>query len=192
MTWLAEVVDADDRKTDPVQRLRGRRMRGRRYDTWAACQPLHAAFEIEGRFTLSTADATSRTRSPAASRYSVSEGFHPVGETHGTVLGSDFVTEHASVAGVSPFSLPGGFSFTVNPGDSFYVLAAMTAVSITNIAHQADGTVDALHTLAGHFTGGDISLLAPATVAAVPEVPILPILAAGLLAMAGRLRRRRR
>jgi hypothetical protein len=46
-------------------------------------------------------------------------------------------------------SLPGGLSFIVNPGDSFFVQAQMTALSITNIAHQTNGTADALHTLAG-------------------------------------------
>ena len=166
----------------------------RRYDYLGSVPTTYTlSFAIEGRFTLSTADATSPDEISGGFTVFGSD-FHPVGETHGTVLGSDFVTEHASVAGVSPFSLPGGFSFTVNPGDSFYVLAAMTAISITNIAHQADGTVDALHTMTGSFTGGDISLLAPVAVAvaAVPEVPILPLLAAGLLGTAGWLRRRQR
>jgi len=149
------------------------------------------SFVLEGSFALTIADAASPTEISGGFTVFGSD-FNPMGESHGTVLGSDFVTEHARFAGVSPFSLPGGFSFTVNPGDSFYVQAQMTAVSITNVAHQADGTVDALHTMAGHFTGGDISLLAPAAVAAVPEVPTLPILAAGLLAMAWRLRRRQR
>jgi hypothetical protein len=105
------------------------------------------------------------------------------------VLGSDFVNQRARNGGVTPFSLPGSISFSVNPGDAFYVQAAMTAVSVTNIAHQTSGTVDALHTLAGQFTAGDTSLLT-AAISAVPEAPPLPLLAAGLVAMAWRMRRR--
>jgi hypothetical protein len=153
------------------------------------------SFAIEGSFTLGTADSGSPMEIFGGFTVFGSD-FHPVGESHGTVLGSDFVSEHAENGGVSQFSLPGEFSFTVNPGDSFYVQAQMTALSITNIAHQASGTVDALHTLAGTFTAGDIGLLAaaigPVAVSPVPEAPTLPIFTAGLLAMAWRLRRRQR
>lgn len=148
------------------------------------------SFTIEGRFTLGTADAGSPMQISGGFTVFGSD-FHPVGESHGTVLGSDFVSRNASSGGVSPFSLPGSLSFIANPGDSFYVQAQMTAVSVTNIAHQTAGTVDALHTLAGHFTAGDTALLAPA-ISAVPEAPALPMMAVGLLAMAWRLRRHTR
>lgn len=173
------------------------------YDAFASAQGLQRfdyrgsvpttytlSFTIEGRFTLGAADAGSPTEIFGGFTVFGSD-FHPVGETHGTVLGSDFVSQHASNGGVSPFSLPGGFSFAVNPGDSFYVQARMVADSVTNIAHQADGTVDALHTLSGRFTAGDTALLA-AAISPVPEPPALQILVAGLLATAWRLRRRDR
>lgn len=147
------------------------------------------SFTVEGSFTLGAADAGSPMQVSGGFTVFGSD-FHPVGESHGTVLGSDFVAQNARNGGVSHFLLPGSVSFTVDPGDSFYVQAQMTAVSVTNIAHQASGTVDALHTLSGHFTAGDTALLAVA-VTAVPEAPTLPMLAAGLLLTGWRLRPRR-
>jgi hypothetical protein len=148
------------------------------------------SFAIEGRFTLGTADAGSPMQISGGFTVFGSD-FNPNNEIPGTVLGSKFVSQNARNGGVSQFNLPGSFSFSVNPGASFYVQAAMTAVSVTNIAHQTSGTVDALHTLAGQFTAGDTSLLT-AAITAVPEAPALPLWAAGLLAMAWQLRRRQR
>jgi hypothetical protein len=120
-----------------------------RYDYLGSVPTIYTlSFVLEGSLALTIADAASPTGISGGFTVFGSD-FHPEGETHGTVLGSDFVSEHARFAGVTPFSLPGGFSFAVNPGDSFYVQAQMTAVSITNVEHQADGTVDALHTMAG-------------------------------------------
>ena len=90
----------------------------RRYDYLGSVPTAYTLwFAIEGRSRFRPADATRRTRCTRAGFTVFGSDFHPVGETHGTVLGSDFVTEHAGVAGVSPFSASSSFGFTMNPGD---------------------------------------------------------------------------
>jgi hypothetical protein len=143
-------------------------------------------FDLTGSFTLGRADAASLMS--VMGGYTVyGADYNPLGEFRGTVLGTQFVNARASVAGLQNFSLPGSISFTVNPGDAFYVWGALSVTS--DASHQIVGTVDASHTLGAQFTAGDTALLSPAIAAAVPEAPA-PLLMLGGLATLLWLRRR--
>ncbi len=93
------------------------------------------------------------------------------------VLDFEYSRANASLPTSDPFHLTGSVSFTVDPGDSFYVWANLSAYA--NASHQVTGSVDALHTLSLSFTTGDTSLLS-ADVAAVPEPSTLVLVAGGL------------
>lgn len=112
-------------------------------------------------------------------------GYQP-GQEVQSVLDFDYAGANASVAGVEHFTLGGSVSFTVDPGDSFYVWGNLDAYA--NSSHQVVGTVDALHTLAMAFSGGDTSLLT-AEVGAVSEPSPAALVLAGLATLAALVRR---
>jgi hypothetical protein len=91
-----------------------------------------------------------------------------------------------------PVHLTGDVTFTVNPGDSFFVQATLEAI-IDSRSGSVFASADAAHTLAMQFTQGDTSLLTPAAVAAssdAPEPVTTTLLGIGL-AVAGLAMRRR-
>jgi hypothetical protein len=143
-------------------------------------------FTLAGSFTLARADAASLMS--VMGGYTVyGADYNPLGEFRGTVLGTQFVSDRASLAGTEAFALPGSISFSVNPGDGFYVWGALSVTS--DSSHQVIGSVDASHTLGAQFTQGDVTLL-NASVVAVPEAPTQALLLAGLATL-GWLRARR-
>lgn len=148
-----------------------------KYDfSGAAPQTYQIDYTLDGSFTLGSADAVS-LMSVLGGLTVYGSNYNPFGEFRGTVLGSMFSNDHASLAGTEPFALAGSVSFTVNPGDSFYVWSLLDVYA--DSSHQVMGTVDAAHTLALQFSAGDTSLLS-ASVSAVPESPTLALFAAGL------------
>jgi hypothetical protein len=102
--------------------------------------------------------------------------YEPFGEIHPN-YGYDYQGDHAEVAGTDPFLLTGSVTFTVQPGDIFYVYASLYAAA--DSSHQVEGSADAAHTLALEFTSGDASLLTPEA-AAVPEPGTLALVGLGL------------
>lgn len=131
-------------------------------------------YTLEGTFFLAGNDAASLMF--ATGGFTVyGSNYNPVGEFQGTVLGFDYDTERPSLAGSTPFGHSASVSFTLNPGDAFYVVARLTAYA--DSSHQVVGTVDALNTLALNFTGGDTTLLVPSV---VPEPAPATSLALGL------------
>lgn len=83
-------------------------------------------------------------------------------------------------------------SFTMNPGDNFYVLASLFA----QVDPFGDGWSDAANTMTASFTAGDVSLLTPTIQGVVPPSTVVPepstmlLLATGLFAVAA-IRRKR-
>jgi len=148
-----------------------------KYDySGATPQTYQIDYTLDGSFTLGSADAVS-LMSVLGGLTVYGSNYNPFGEFRGTVLGSMFSNDHASLAGTEPFALAGSVSFTVNPGDSFYVWSLLDVYA--DSSHQVIGNVDAAHTLALQFSAGDTSLLS-ASVSAVPENTSLSLFAGGL------------
>lgn len=112
------------------------------------------------------------------------------GEFQVTRKGSDQVMFSADTH--SNFSHTGSISFTVNPGDAFYVTGFLSAQAFWTESTLA-GYADASHTFTSVFTAGNTSFLTPSLVpaASVPEPGSLSLVVAGLVAAAGARRRRR-
>jgi hypothetical protein len=141
----------------------------------AAPETYTITYTLDGEFSLTAADA--------ASLMSVYGGitvymhpYEPFGEFHPN-YGYDYQGDHAELVGTHPFLLTGSVTFTVQPGDIFYVAANLYATA--DSSHQVEGSADALHTLALEFTSGDASLLTPEA-AAVPEPGTLALVGLGL------------
>jgi hypothetical protein len=132
-------------------------------------------YEIDGVFVLAAMDA--------ASLMSIYGGvtvygspYDPYAEVRPT-LDYDYVGDQAELAGEDAFDLGGSVTFTVQPGDVFYVSATLFATA--DSSHEIVGTVDAMHTLSLAFTSGDASLLTPEA-AAVPEPATAELVLLGL------------
>jgi hypothetical protein len=148
-----------------------------KYDYTGATPQTHQIdYTLEGSFTLGSADAVS-LMSYTDGLTVFGSNYNPFGEYRGTFLGTHFSNDHARLAGTTLFAQAGSVSFTVNPGDSFYVWSMLSVYA--DSSHQVIGTVDAAHTLALQFSAGDTSLLS-ASVSAVPEPATLALFAAGL------------
>lgn len=95
-------------------------------------------------------------------------GFNPNQEIQ-PVLG--FTFDHLNGNGTErPVHLTGDVTFTLNPGDSFFVQATLEAI-VDSRSADLPATADALHTLDMQFTQGDTSLLTPAAVAPISDAP---------------------
>jgi len=123
-------------------------------------------------------------------------GFNPNQEVQPT-LGFSF--DHVNGDGTEtlrPVHLNGSVTFTVNPGDFFYVKATMDVYADSR-SQSLDAIADASHTLSMGFTQGDTSLLVPTAVtpaaASAPEPGSILLMGAGIgLAVAMRRRGWRR
>jgi hypothetical protein len=91
-----------------------------------------------------------------------------------------------------PVHLTGDVTFTVNPGDVFFVQATLTAIADSR-SDDLFSLADASHTMDMQFTQGDTSLLIPAVVATAdaPEPVSMTLFGSGL-AILGLVMRRRR
>jgi hypothetical protein len=143
---------------------------------------------LEGDLTLGADDSASLMSAYGGLTVYASD-YSPFGEFRGTVLDTDFTDVQAEFAGTHPFNTGGSVVFTLNPGDAFYVWAALSVTA--DSSHQVNGAVDAMHTLGLSFGAGDPSQLVFATAAPVPEPETLALLACGLLGMWARRRMHR-
>jgi hypothetical protein len=110
------------------------------------------------------------------------------GEMQVTRKGSDQVWFSAETH--SSFLHTGSITFSLDPGEAFYVTAFLTAQAFWTDA-TLGGAADASHTLTTAFTAGNTSLLTPVVSTSVPE-PATGLLAlAGMAGAAGARRRRR-
>ena len=141
----------------------------------AAPETYTITYTLDGEFTLTAADAAS-LMSVYGGITVYSHPYEPFGEVHPN-YGYDYKGDHAELVGTHPFLLTGSVTFTVQPGDIFYVAASLYATA--DSSHQVTGATDALHTLALEFTSGDPSLLTPEA-AAVPEPGTLALVGVGL------------
>jgi len=123
----------------------------------AAPETYTITYTLDGEFTLTAADAAS-LMSVYGGITVYSHPYEPFGEVHPN-YGYDYQGDHAELVGTHPFLLTGSVTFTVQPGDIFYVYASLYATA--DSSHQVTGAADALHTLALEFTSGDPSLLTP-------------------------------
>ncbi|WP_321471319.1 PEP-CTERM sorting domain-containing protein [uncultured Paludibaculum sp.] len=95
-------------------------------------------------------------------------GFSP-GQEVQPVLGFSF--DHVNGDGTEKaVHLTGDVTFTVNPGDTFFLQATLDTF-VDSRSQSQFASAEALHTLAMSFTQGDASLLVPAAPASAAEVP---------------------
>ena len=151
----------------------------------AAPETYTITYTLDGEFTLTAADAAS-LMSVYGGVTVYASPYDPYAEVHPT-HGYDYSGDHARLIGTHPFLLTGSVTFTVQPGDVFYVAANLYATA--DSSHQVTGATDALHTLALEFTSGDASLLTAEAVA-VPEPGTLALVGLGV-GLVGFVRRRR-
>ena len=120
-------------------------------------------------------------------------GFHPGQEVQPT-LGFSF--DHVNGDGTEkPVHLNGSVTFSVNPGDSFFVKATLDVFADSR-SQDLVAIADASHTLAMGFTQGDTSLLVPAATTpaatAAPEPGSILLMGIGGIGVLGTGLRRRR
>jgi hypothetical protein len=151
----------------------------------AAPETYTIAYTIDGEFFLTHDDAAS-LMSIYGGVTVYGSGYSPGQEVNPT-LDYEYSGENAELIGTHDFALAGSVTFTVQPGDVFFVSASLFAIA--DSSHEVVGSVNALHTLELEFTGGDTSLLTPEA-AAVPEPSTAALVLAGLALGGGVLRRR--
>ncbi len=122
-------------------------------------------------------------------------GFQPGQEVEPTLgFTFDHVNGDGDINGhVSPVHLTGDVTFTVNPGDNFFVQSTIDVFADSR-SQQLAALADAFHTLDMSFTQGDTSLLiaaGPATASGVPEPTTALLTGLGLAAVVIATRRRR-
>ena len=107
-------------------------------------------------------------------------GFNPNNEFQ-PELGSTFDHANGTGATPAPADLTGDVTFTVNPGDFFYVQATLVAF-VDSRSGELFASADAEHTMTMQFTQGDTSLLTPIGIgsSAVSEPASMMLLGAGL------------
>jgi hypothetical protein len=118
-------------------------------------------------------------------------GFNPGQEVQPTL---GFTFDHVNGDGTEkPVHLTGDVTFTVNPGDEFFVQSTLIAI-VDSRSAQLPASADAAHTLAMQFTQGDTSLLTPAAIAPstsdVPEPITSALLGIGLVGVGLTTRRK--
>jgi hypothetical protein len=152
----------------------------------AAPETYTITYAIDGEFFLNHDDAAS-LMSIYGGVTIFGAGYSPGQEVQPT-LDYEYSGENAELVGTHDFALAGSVTFTVQPGDVFYVSATLFAIA--DSSHEVTGSVNALHTLELEFAGGDTALLTPEA-AAVPEPGTAALVLAGLALGGGVLRRRR-
>lgn len=106
--------------------------------------------------------------------------------------GDNLAIDHITFGGNGFWADSRTVSFTMNPGDNFYVLASLFA----QVDPFGDGWADAMNTMTASFTAGDVNLLTPTILTGVPPATVVPepstiaLMATGLVAVAIVRRRR--
>lgn len=100
---------------------------------------------------------------------SISAGVSVFGPNYDPVLEGEF--QHTLIAGIQLEDKAGStngqfadgrdLTFTVTPGENFFVLAFLSANALFTDCCSEDGVADASHTFSGSFSAGDLSLLSP-------------------------------
>ena len=112
-----------------------------------------------------------------------------------TVLGNDLIFLSTADLLGPRFAHTGSITFSIDPGNAFYVSAFLTANAFWTYTNLG-GYADASHTFRSAFTAGDTSLLQPALQSSnptpVPEPAALSLMLAGLATGTSAMRRARR
>lgn len=106
--------------------------------------------------------------------------FNPNAEIPGTILGRDSATAHADASASSTqVNESRSISFSLNPGQDFFITAYLNANAFWSDGGDIAGTADAAHTMTAQFTAGDTAFLSTfATV--VPLPPSILYLLSGI------------